>query len=899
MAVVIGLIVFFFEKKNSCSFFFLFSMLDMSTNDVKLFSSIKYFTTGFRDPSLETTFKQNGASRLFYLTETTTHVICDDFDSNKSELEQAIEIYQTPIVNSDWVSACLKCNSLLPIEPFRITQHLFNSCVFANANLLNEDHNKIYALVTYYGGRWTTDLNDPTCTHIICASALPTVPTDDESTTNHGNIDERLQTAYDIQNDKNHLITPDWIVDCINAERLLDDNEYHPDSLRDPNEPMDIDEDDLDDEQNANNLSTDENTPTKTTSSHRSQLIAKNFFNQADQTTPPPSADPVSGMNDSSNLPDSTDTSQTKPFPLKRPRARATNATPRQRQSKVNATANANQHPNQNGHGSTAKDNIPTTLPIEEKLIRPSISANFLANKPNSQTTRHPPLETLSYELNYSIQDKHELVPSTQCLAGCVIFIDEQEYLSLISKDELSSWSKTILEHGAQLTDDINQTNLTHFVCAYRTSDFFRQICKRTNIRIVTAHWLNDVLQRKKLFVPNLALHFPSPYDPKQPTKLPLANYYFTLTGFQGIERARLRFMIRSLGGKYSNHLTKWHTHLIAREYGKTNKFKKASQWSITIVNGLWLSELFLGNTWALKLPLDDRYKRLNGTPAIDHFSFDQIFVHEFLSAWSQPIPVTDEALNSAIHRHNEQQHHSHEIENDTHQKKTSFHYHQPLNSLSLNNNSTNETVSIMLSGFNRKTLNHYESVIKSLGGQLATYPHETTHLILNRFLRTEKLYQCMNTARFILNKTWLDRCEQEKTFVSIEHNDWIVNEEYSTTIEQSIDKRSQRNHRLLFDGFTFFLTPSIQPSEAIVRSIVYSSGGKITREYPSIKQLTTTNEQIQQPYCLILSCHSDKIFFEDMLKVNEQIRILSVDFLLQSILHQEILNTDTFILKI
>jgi len=49
----------------------------------------------------------------------------------------------------------------------------------------------------------------------------------------------------------------------------------------------------------------------------------------------------------------------------------------------------------------------------------------------------------------------------------------------------------------------------------------------------------------------------------------------------------------------------------------------------------------------------------------------------------------------------------------------------------------------------------------------------------------------------------------------------------------------------------------------------------------------------------LILSCHSDKIFFEDMLKVNEQIRILSVDFLLQSILHQEILNTDTFILKI
>lgn len=877
----------------------------MSTNDVKLFSSIKYFTTGFRDPSLETIFKQNGASRLFYLTETTTHVICDDFDSNKSELEQAIEIYQTPIVNSNWISACLKCNSLLPIEPFRITQHLFNSCVFTNANLLNDDHSKIYALVTYYGGRWVANLDDPTCTHIICASALPSTHADDESTTNHTNVDERLQIAYDIQNEKVHLITPDWIVDCINANSLLDENEYHPDLLRDPNEPMDIDEEDLDDEQNTtnpNNLSTDENTPTKTTSSHRSQLITKNFFNQADQTTPPPSAEPASGMNDSSNLPDSADTSQTKPFPPKRSRARTTAATPRQRQPKLNSTTNANQHSNQNGHAPTVKDSLPTTLPIEEKLIRPSISTNFLNNKSNSQTTRHPPLETLSYELNYSIQDKHELVPSTQCLLGCVVFIHEQEYLTFISKEELSSWSKTIVEHGAQLTNDINQNDLTHFVSAYRTSDLFRQVSKRTNIRIVTAHWLNDVLQRKKLFVPNLALHYPSPFDPNQSTNLPLINYYFTLTGFQGLERARLRYMIRSLGGKYSNHLTKWHTHLIAREYGKTNKFKKASQWSVTIVNGLWLSELFLGNTWALKLPLDDRYKRLNGTPTIDHFSFDQIFVHEFLSAWSQPIPITDELLNVAIRRHNEQQQqHSQETELDNHQTKNSFHYHQPLTSLSLNNN-TNETISIMLSGFNRKTLNHYELVIKSLGGQLATYPHEATHLILNRFLRTEKLYQCMNTVRFILNKTWLDKCEQEKTFVSIESSDWINNEEYSTIehfFQQSIDKRIQRNNQLLFNGFTFFLTPSIQPSESIIRSIVYSSGGKITREYPSRKQLTTINEQIHQPHCLILSCQSDKIFFEDILKFNEQIRILSVDFLLQSILHQQILNTDTFILKI
>src|SRR5690348_12956365 len=156
----------------------------MSTNDSKLFSSIKYYTTGFHDQAIETEFKKNGATRLFYLTEKTTHVICDDFASNKDELEQAIEIYQTPIVTSDWITACLKSNSLLPIDSYRSAENnnnnnnnsnnedtkkrLFHSCTFANANLLNDDHNKIYALATYYGGRWIANLDSFVCTHIIC-----------------------------------------------------------------------------------------------------------------------------------------------------------------------------------------------------------------------------------------------------------------------------------------------------------------------------------------------------------------------------------------------------------------------------------------------------------------------------------------------------------------------------------------------------------------------------------------------------------------------------------------------------------------------------------------------------------------------------------------------------------
>jgi PAX-interacting protein 1 len=475
----------------------------------------------------------------------------------------------------------------------------------------------------------------------------------------------------------------------------------------------------------------------------------------------------------------------------------------------------------------------------------------------------------------------------------------------MVSKDDLSTWSKTILDHGALLTDDINHNNLTHFICAYRTSELFRQIYKRGNVRIVTAHWLNDVLQRKKIFVPNLAIHYPSPFSPNESDKLPLTKYYFTMTGFEGIERARLRYMIRSLGGKYSGHLSKCHTHLLARENGKTNKFKKALEWSISIVNGLWLSELFLGNTYALKQPLEERYKRLIGTPIIDHFSFDQIFVHDLLLPWSQPIRITDEILNLSIRRHNEQQQQQNSLSNiqDIDDSiKNSFHYNRPMiEPITINN----QSLSIMLSGFNIKTLNYYETIIKSLGGQISTLPHHTTHLIMNRYLRTEKFYECMNYVTYILNKNWLDKCNEEKRFLSIEESDWIFDEELKlkeNLFKQSIDKRIYRKNRPLFNGYHFFLTPSIQPSQIILKSIIYSTGGYVYREFPTIKQLITINEQTKIPNCLILSCEMDKFLLKDLHKYNNtdfSIQILSIDFLLQSILHQEILNIDSFILKI
>jgi hypothetical protein len=216
------------------------------------------------------------------------------------------------------------------------------------------------------------------------------------------------------------------------------------------------------------------------------------------------------------------DTTQTTSFVSKR-------SLTTQRNSKFSSTLN------HNGQLSSNKDGNSSTLPFEEKLIRPSVSANLSNNKTNLQLSRQAAPETLSYELNYSLQDKHERIPSSQCLLGCVIYIYEREYSSTVSKSDLSTWSQTITKLGAVITDDVMNMNLTHFVCAYSTSDLFRQVSKRGSVRMVTAHWLNDVLQRKKLFVPNLAIHYPSKFEPSEPEKLPLTKSSITITGFEGI----------------------------------------------------------------------------------------------------------------------------------------------------------------------------------------------------------------------------------------------------------------------------------------------------------------------------------------------------------------------------
>ena len=55
---------------------------------------------------------------------------------------------------------------------------------------------------------------------------------------------------------------------------------------------------------------------------------------------------------------------------------------------------------------------------------------------------------------------------------------------------------------------DSYSQRVTHVMCEHQCSDVFK-LALTDRKRLVTAHWLNDTLLKKKLMPPWLALHFP------------------------------------------------------------------------------------------------------------------------------------------------------------------------------------------------------------------------------------------------------------------------------------------------------------------------------------------------------------------------------------------------------
>lgn len=154
-----------------------------------------------------------------------THLLCGaDFDEN--DIAEATDIYDIPSVTGDWVKASAKLGRLACTKAYHpIPSGLFTALVVAVTQLSVADRKRIYAFVTYHGGRVVRCIT-PRTTHLICGA--PSGLT--------------YNKAIEMKLDKLAIVTPDWLFECIKCENLLDTLPYHPRLLNGTAQNMDNDQ---------------------------------------------------------------------------------------------------------------------------------------------------------------------------------------------------------------------------------------------------------------------------------------------------------------------------------------------------------------------------------------------------------------------------------------------------------------------------------------------------------------------------------------------------------------------------------------------------------------------------------------------------------------------------------
>lgn len=88
---------------------------------------------------------------------------------------------------------------------------------------------------------------------------------------------------------------------------------------------------------------------------------------------------------------------------------------------------------------------------------------------------------------------------------------------------------------------------VTHVLCETQRHGVVMQALRDCK-RCVTIVWLSDVIQRKQVLPPWTALHLPNIYLDTSPA----CKHLISLTGFEGVERQRVKQMIKYTGAKVS-----------------------------------------------------------------------------------------------------------------------------------------------------------------------------------------------------------------------------------------------------------------------------------------------------------------------------------------------------------
>lgn len=795
-----------------------------SSSKTDIFRDVRFFLAEENNEEVKQVLKSGGAAREFYISDLVTHVIAKD--TSFPQFSEANDCNLT-IVKPSWVFLSAKCEMLLPCEAYKSESgQLFNGIVVCPSKIPEDDRDALWAMVTYHGGHCQLNLN-PRCTHLVIPQP----------------VGDKYECALK-HADRIKIVTPSWIVDSVKEKKILDEAKYVPCNAEVKTET----------ETTSSFLTPDDNDRTTTT-----PLPAS-----ISQQTSPSVSSPVTA---SSKLP------ITFPSTLMSPVSPVVTAADECKLSLKVQSVSSLAEPAENKKNAT-KDEVKSASDETENCkteVGKEIVADVLLEGVKIGENNNEILD--NNKENKDVSKEKDQGKSTQdqgssCLAGCVFVMSD--YQDCMAHDVLDTWIEVVEQHGGVVSPFYGK-RCTHLLCLNQHGDLYKQAISDGK-RIVTAHWLNDVLLAKVMFPPSNPLHLPVPFKDKISQ---CRSMVITVTGYTGAERTLLKNMIFIVGARYTGYLTRANTHIICKS-PTGDKYNKAREWGIHCVNAKWLGDIV---TTGYPSPCNlVRYSTL-GDPNELQITND-LLVRELILPWqtladeSGPVQVPingKRKLGEQSTPDNGQVRKARRTTSPADAEKT-------------------EGPKILFTGITPSEVSRLTEIVIDLGGTVVASVKQCTHLVTKKIIRTVKFLCAISIAQFVVTPDWIDKSQQSNSF--LDPGEFVVKdaqseEMYDMELTTSLQRAKERP---LLQGISVYVTQNVQPSPSSTKEIIQCAGGQVLLRVPSQQQLTeyknkTTDQGM--PALLVISCDKDFQLCSEFIKKGFDIH--NAELILSGVLKQQL----------
>ena len=267
-----------------------------------------------------------------------------------------------------------------------------------------------------------------------------------------------------------------------------------------------------------------------------------------------------------------------------------------------------------------------------------------------------------------------------------------------------------------------------------------------------------------------------------------------SVSGFEGDERCRVRYMCETVGLTVTGHFSNHHDVLVCRK-AEGFKYQKAREWKKPVVSLNWLAEVHFGYVNALQQMHHPKYQQFNSpTYQQDPFKIELKMAGSLLAAWCAPIKVTPDlvdkckaaaaaaaataaqmrrvkraaagssssdgvqsaaAVQSAAKKAKMDGASVQGGDRDAKSEKSASNLDAILDDVAKGGYDAEGKPRPMIR-FSAMDAGHLAKTVLRLGGCLATNNKEATHLVMPHLSRTPKMLCCIPTVQFVLNLQWI-----------------------------------------------------------------------------------------------------------------------------------------------